>query len=196
MCYDNKYDQEKRCGRMQVDVGSEEVMEHYNWLEEKLKYYSSSNKTAWLAVTFHHPPFLLGPLKSELLPMLRKYGVDFMFVGHKHWSEYANMDPEYETRFPEETPKMIKNCTNDTEILVVPERDQTFKKGEYIHQFINGNGGHALKEICPYMEQDGNVFFKNDGYYGTTVVEATSQKVTIKFHRDVDDLVYKINVIA
>ena len=181
---------------MQVEVGSEEVMDHYKWLEEKLKFYANSESTAWLAVTFHHPPFLQSSLKTELLPLLRKHGVDFIFVGHEHWSEYANMDPEYKTRFPEETPKVLKNCTDDTEILVNPERDQTFKRGTTLHQFISGNGGHTLRKICPYMEQDGSVYFKNDGYYGTTTVEATSQKVVVRFHREVDDIVYKINILA
>ena len=194
LCPDNKYDVKGYCNGMNVEPGSEEVKEHYRWLEEKLDYYNKLNTTAWLAVTFHHPPFLQSSMKEQLLPLIRKYGVDFIFVGHEHWSEYTNMDPDYKTRFPEEKPKILKNCTDDTEILVNTTREHTFKKGQTLHQFISGNGGHTLRKICPYMEQDGSVYFKNDGYYGITTVEATSEKVTVTFHRGVEDVVYKIHV--
>ena len=194
LCPDNKYGIKSTCKSMKVEVGSKEVMEQYEWLEQKLEYYTKLNTTAWLAVTFHHPPFLQSSLKELFLPMVRKYHIDFIFVGHEHWSEYANMAPDYKTRFPEEKPKVLKNCTDDTEILVNTTREHTFKKNETLHQFISGNGGHTLRKICPYMEQDGSVYFKNDGYYGITTVEATSKKVIVTFHRDVDDVVYKINI--
>ena len=180
---------------MNTEIGSEPVKEHYKWLEGMLQYYSTDPKTAWLAVTLHHPVFLEGGLKEYLLPLLRKYKVDLVFVGHQHWAEYTNMDPSYEIRFPENTPKILKDCKRDKEILIVEEREHTFKKGEKLHQFLGGNGGTFLRKICPHKEQDGEVYFKNRGYNGITAVEATSEKVTISFHRDHDDVVYRINVV-
>ena len=104
------------------------------------------------------------------------------------------MEGSYKTRFPPEKPKIIKNCTDDNEIIFHKEREQTFIKGAHIHQFISGNGGHSLRKICPHHDQDGEVYFKNNGYYGTTAVEATSKKVTVTFYRGVEDVIYKINV--
>lgn len=90
-------------------VGSLKIKEHYDWLEEQLKKYSEDNSTAWLAVTMHHPPFTYSSLKQKFLPLIQKYKVDFIFVGHEHWSEYSNMDYDYQPKFPELTPKVVKN---------------------------------------------------------------------------------------
>ena len=179
---------------MGVEIGGKEVQEHYAWLEEKLEYYTKLNTTAWLAVSFHHVPFNDPSLKELLLPMLRKYSIDFIFVGHAHHAEYTNMNPDYEIRFPPETPKILKNCTTDSEIFINSTREHTFKKNETLHQFISGNGGHTRGTLCPYKEQDGQVYFQSYNYYGVTAVEATSKKVTVTFHRDYNDMVYRINV--
>lgn len=109
MCPDHDWASLGRCTSMQTELGSDEVVEHYRWLEEKLQFYSNSNSTAWLAVTLHHPVFTESGLKVEFLPLVRKYNVDFIFVGHQHWAEYANMDPDYEVRFPPESPKILKD---------------------------------------------------------------------------------------
>ena len=195
-CPDNKYEVKSNCENMSVEVGGEEVKAHYQWLEEKLQYYTKLNTTAWLAVTLHHPPFKNGPLKELFLPMVRQYGIDFIFTAHAHHSEYTNMDADYKTRFPDEEPKILKNCTNDTEIFLNTTREHTFKKNETLHQFITGNGGHTLGTLCPYKEHDGNVYFQSYNYYGVTTVEATSKKVTVTFNRDYNDMVYKINIEA
>lgn len=85
---------------MHVTPGSKEVEDHYNWLEDLLFAYDSDDSVAWLSISMHHPAFLEQGEKKYLLPMLRRHNVDFMFVGHDHWMEYANMDPNYEIRFP------------------------------------------------------------------------------------------------
>lgn len=74
------------------------------------------------------------------------------------------------------------------------DRVQNFTKGAKMHQILTGNGGQTFKPICPLMEQDGTLYFKNDGYYGVVSVEATSQKVTVTYNRDTDDVVYTVNV--
>lgn len=195
MCSDSKWTDTHECGKMQTEVGSDAVKQHYEWLEKKLQYYSQDEATAWLAVTLHHPPFINDPLKEHFLPLLRKYGVELVFVGHEHWAEYANMAPSYETRFPPNEPKMKMNCTDDTEILVHEQRIQTFKKGTMLHQFISGNGGHTLREICPLMEQDGEVYIKNTAYHGITAVEATSEKVSVTFYKGFDDFSYRVDIV-
>lgn len=180
-----------------VEVGSQEVKDHYDWLEEKLKYYSQDDSTAWLAVTLHHPPFLQNGMKEFFLPILRKYKVDFIFVGHEHWAEYANMKPDYDLRFPPETPQILNNCSAEVhEILIHEERVQNFTKGGHIHQFLSGNGGHTLRKICPFKDQDGEVYFKNNGYNGISTVEVTSKKFTFTYYKGVDDIVYQINVLS
>jgi hypothetical protein len=195
LCSDSKYTDVNECGRMKTEVGSDEVKQHYRWLEDKLQKYAADQTTAWLAVTLHHPPFINNGLKEYFLPLLRKYGVDFIFVGHEHWAEYANMDPSYQTRFPPADPKVVNNCTDDTEILIQQKREHTFKKGSKLHQFISGNGGHTLREICPMMEQDGDVYIKNTAYYGVSSIEATTDKVTVSFYKSTDEFIYRINVV-
>ena len=195
LCPDEKYTDKKEWDKIRVKVGSKEVTEHYDWFRSKLEQYRRDSNVAWLAITLHHPPFLQNVMKQRFLPLLREYYVDFIFAGHEHWSEYTNMDGKYQTRFPPNTPSIIKNWTNDSEIIFHEEREQTFKRGSHIHQFISGNGGHSLRKICPHYDQDGEVYFKNNGYYGTTTVEATSKKVTVSFYRGVNDIVYQINVV-
>ena len=195
-CLDNPYVKTDICDKMHVEIGSDEVLEHYAWLEDRLEYYSSLNTTAWLAVSLHHIPFKLDTFKMLLLPMLRKYNIDFIFTAHAHHAEYANMAPDYETRFPGEDAKILKNCTDDTEIFVHTAREHTFKKNETLHQFMSGNGGHTLGTLCPFKDQDGEVYFQSYNYYGVTSVEATSKKVTVTFNRDFEDMVYRINIEA
>ncbi|CAI2373015.1 unnamed protein product [Moneuplotes crassus] len=194
MCFDDKW-AGKYCKKMNTGSGSEAVLEHYKWLEEKLQKYSMEDSTAWLAVTLHHPPFLENALKEHFLPLIRKYKVDFIFTGHQHWADYANMDPDYITRFPPEEPQVINNCSKAKEFLFIENRDHTFYKGEKLHQILSGNGGTFLRKICPIKEQDGDLYFRNKGYNGVVAVEATKEKVTISYHRDVNDIVYQVNVI-
>ena len=132
---------------MHIEPGSEEVSIHYKWLEEQLQIHSSDPNVAWLAISMHHPAFLEQGEKKYLLPLLRKYQVDIMFVGHDHWIEYANMHPTYQVRFPDSRRgPVIDYCSNKKEIINTSSRIQTFSKGERVHQFIAGSGGAFLDD--------------------------------------------------
>lgn len=75
---------------------------------------------AWIAVTLHHPVFTKIGLKNYLLPLLRKYNVDFIFVGHEHQIEYTNMDKEYEIRFPTSSfGDIIDDCKSKVYIAII-----------------------------------------------------------------------------
>lgn len=163
------------CAAMHETPGSDAVREHYNWLEEMLFAYDQDDSVAWLAVSMHHSPFILKGEKKYLLPMLRRHKVDFMFIGHDHWMEYSNMDPNYEIRFPDsEKGPVIDDCHDKVEILNTDSRSMSFKKGEKLHEFLIGSGGAPLISVCPYYDQDGDVIFRSVEGYGTMSVEATS----------------------
>jgi hypothetical protein len=196
ICHGGAFVSKDECDNMHIGVDAPDVREHYEWVEEQLKMYSQDATTAWLAVSLHHPPFREDALKETFLPLLRKYKVDFIFAGHEHWADFATMDSTYVTRFPQEKPDILIDCKDDPEVLIHKDREQTFKKGETLYHFITGNSGHTTESICPHYDQDGEVYWKANGYLGATAVEATSEKVTVSFHRGVDDIVYKINILA
>lgn len=79
-----------------IEAGGSEVQLHYQWIEEELEKHTNDPDVAWTAVTLHHPVFTKLGLKNHLVPILRKYGVDVVFVGHEHQAEYTNMDKDYE----------------------------------------------------------------------------------------------------
>lgn len=58
----------------------------------------------------------------------------------------------------------------------------TFKKGEKLHQFLVGGGGASLDPVCPYEDQDGDVFFRTIEGYGMMTAEVTSQKFTATYY--------------
>lgn len=75
-------------------VGSIEE-EMIGWLEEDLKLAQGKR---WVVVYFHYPPFSSGSthggnkaVREQLVPLLDKYGVNFVFSGHEH--HYERMKP-------------------------------------------------------------------------------------------------------
>ena len=58
----------------------------YKWLRNDL----GSADTTWKFVFFHHPPYSVGrhgsntKVRSILIPLFRRYGVDIVFSGHDH----------------------------------------------------------------------------------------------------------------
>ena len=77
---------------MLTRVGAPEVREHYRWVETKLASWERDPSVAWRFAVMHHPPLIEPTLKKDLLPMLRRHGLDALFVGHKHWMEYATLE--------------------------------------------------------------------------------------------------------
>jgi len=72
----------------------------YRWLEAELK--SMQNKTDFIAVVMHHPPFSTGTniqdekgLRHTLVPLFKAYGVDIVFSGHFHGYERLMADGIY-----------------------------------------------------------------------------------------------------
>jgi 3',5'-cyclic AMP phosphodiesterase CpdA len=66
------------------------------WLEKELQHVPWHVK--FVAAVFHHPIISSGPypdeknLRKRLLPLLEKYGVDVVFVGHEHVYERSLKD--------------------------------------------------------------------------------------------------------
>lgn len=133
---------------MNVEIGSKEVKEHYEWLEKKLKKYSNNTEVAWLGVVMHHPVLIEPSLKRDFLNLLRSYMVDILIVGHRHMFEYANIGFNEQLKYPDgDFGSIINDCKHTDEILNSKERVQQFKKGELLHQFLIGGSGREFKEI-------------------------------------------------
>lgn len=68
--------------------------EQYRWLENKLK----NSMSTWKVVVGHYPIFSNGhhgntpELVSDLLPLLKKYDVDFYISGHDHDLEFIRRE--------------------------------------------------------------------------------------------------------
>lgn len=130
--------QKARCEEMHMPIGDKAVLEHYAWIEKKLDGYKKNSNVVWSAVTFHHPLFWTDDLKVDLLPVLEKYEVDFMFVGHKHWLEYLRHKRGSKLKYPKAARgKTILNCDAKTYHEYMPitkDRAVTFKQGD-LHSF-------------------------------------------------------------
>lgn len=185
------------CDKMNVKVGEKRVLEHYQWIEEKLKKYSEDPDVAWLGVVMHHSIFVVPGVKQDLLPMLRKYKVDMAIVGHNHQFEYSNLGPNDDILFPgRDYGEVIDDCKDKEEIINTPTRLQEFKKGEVLHQFMVGASGKSFDPICPYREQDGKVYFKNIRKHGMMSIEVDSKHFTAKYLEGVNNVVYQVNINA
>ena len=180
---------------MNVQIREQRVFDHYNWLEKKLKKNSKDNSVAWLGVVIHHPVLRDASLKKDLLPLLQKYKVDFSLVGHKHQFEYANFGYDEKVRFPSKNRgPILDDCKGKKEILNTKSREQIFNKGEKFHQFMVGGSGRKLREVCPYKDQDGKVYFQNVENYGLASMEVDSHHFTVKYHIEKSEDLYTITV--
>ena len=124
------------------------VKEHYDWMHEHLKKYSEDPDVAWLGVVMHHSVFIVPGMKEDLLPLLRKYKVDFALVGHNHRFEYSNIGFDDKIKFPgKDYGDIIEDCNAKKEIINTPTRYQEFRKGEKLHQFMMGGSGRKFAKI-------------------------------------------------
>ena len=165
---------DNECGRFQFKAGGPEVAAHYQWIEEQLKKYSEDPKTAWMAVTMHHQPYVHPGMKVSLIPLLRKYGVDIMIVGHEHWLEYSNQEYDHEWRFMDvEYGPVILNCT-DREILFTGTREVHDTYGQRFHQFTIGHVvGFMNDPTCPVADMDVNLKWRSTLHPGHMTIEMT-----------------------
>ena len=186
----------EECARYGVESGGAEVKKHYEWIENQLKALSSDPSVAWIAVSLHHPVFTNVQLKNYLLPILRRYKVDMIFNGHEHWAEYSNMATDYQIRYPDSSyGQVLVDCKKEEELLLKPDREQTFRKGEHIHKFLIGNGGAFFKKICPHRDQDGDVYIRNIQNYGILDVDVTENKFTATYIEIPYKQIYKVNIV-
>ncbi|CAI2372801.1 unnamed protein product [Moneuplotes crassus] len=190
MCWNiNEADQKahKTCNKMHTEVGSQRVKEHYFWLEHKLQTYSTDPNAVWVGVAMHHPVLKEVPLKNDLLPLLQKYKVDFALVGHAHIYEYSNFGYDESLRYPNEAKgPMLDDCGADIEIYNTANLEHYFKKGEMFHQILVGTSGTELDKICPYHDQDGEVYFQSIDGHGLVTIEANSDFLRIAFYKDME----------
>ncbi|CAI2372687.1 unnamed protein product [Moneuplotes crassus] len=184
------------CDEMNVEIGEESVQIHYQWLENKLKKYSKDPDVAWLGIAGHHPTIREASLKQDLLPLVQKYKVDFYLTGHKHQFDYTNIGYDEGIRFPgSDRGPVLDDCDGKIvkEIMNTESRDQYFKKGEKLHQFMIGASGKKLRKICPYKDQDGHVYIQNVENSGLAIFEVDSKHFNVKYYNN-EDLSYFYSV--
>ena len=70
-----------------IEIGSTQ----YDWLESDLAKTVRHRRHSLIAVIFHHPPYSTGKhiedekgLRTTIVPLFEKYGVDIVFNGHDH----------------------------------------------------------------------------------------------------------------
>ena len=168
--YDNS-----ECAKFGIELGGPEVRAHYDWIEEQLKIYSQDPKTAWIAVTMHHQPYLHPGMKLHLMPLLKQYHVEILIVGHEHRSEYANQVYDHEWKYLEsEYGPIVKNCT-DREVFVTEIRETHQVFGERFHQFTVGNAGDKTDDpTCPLLDMDIDLVYRSTASLQTLSVEVTT----------------------
>ena len=150
------------CNRFTFRAGGPEVSAHYKWIEENLKKYSEDPRTAWMAVTMHHQPYTHPGMKVALIPLLRKYGVDIMIVGHEHWNEYSNQEYDHQWKYIDiEYGPIVLNCT-DKELLFSGTREVHDTYGKRFHQLTIGHTVNFEGDpTCPVLDMDVNLKWRS-----------------------------------
>ena len=196
-CLTEFKDNKKDCEDMNTKMGGNRVKEHYEWMHDKLKKYSEDPEVAWLGVVMHHSVFIVPGMKEDLLPLLRKYKVDFALVGHNHRFDYSNIGYDEKIKFPgKDYGDIIDDWDSKKEILNTPTRYQEFKKSDRLHQFMVGGSGRKFAKICPYREQDGKVHFQSVEEHGMMTIEINSKQLTAKYYQRNDKIVYQVTIKA
>ena len=79
---ENRYEYDNtECKKFSLEPGGKEVDAHYNWIEYQMEKYSQDPKTAWMAVTMHHQPFLHAGMKQVLIPLtVDAFGLKWNFI--------------------------------------------------------------------------------------------------------------------
>jgi len=112
-------------------------------------------------VTIHHPFTIEPALKKHILPLLQKYNVDLLIVGHKHQSAYSKIKRSQKILYPEIDflDEVLLDCKKSVKeyILDSAGTDVTVKKGD-LHEFMLGSSGTALKKICPVMATEFQIY--------------------------------------
>lgn len=98
-------------------------------------------------------------------------------------------------RFPNSSfGDILDDCDGKREIMTHESRIQTFQQGEKIHMILVGNGGANFRKLCPFRDQDGEVYFRNTEEFGAMKVEMDSKKLSATFLEVNKDVVYQVNL--
>jgi len=109
----------------EISSGSDQ----YIWVEADLK--NAATKSDFQVVVMHHPPYSTGAhgddesgMRTKIVPLLEKYGVDLVFSGHDHSYERADNNsivyivaggggaPLYPQKFEKEYSKLFMETLN------------------------------------------------------------------------------------
>ena len=189
-----KYDNDE-CNSFGFEAGGPEVVAHYQWIEEQLKKYSEDPKTAWMAVTMHHQPYVHPGMKLALIPLLRKYKVDIMIVGHEHWLEYSNQEYDHQWKYMDvEYGPVIKNCS-DKEVMFTDIRETHQTYGQRFHQFTVGTAGAIwVDSTCPIKDMDVNLVYRSITHPGSMSVEITTNLFKTSFVNSDGTISYRVYI--
>jgi hypothetical protein len=139
---------------MNVEIGSQEIKDHYQWLEEQLQLYSKNSSVAWLGIVLHHPVLIEPSLKSNLLPLLRKHTVNFPKVGSMF--EYTNIGFDEALKYPGESYGVLLTTaqTNRRLLMSMIEFSNLGKERIYIKSSLEEVGDNLLKSVLIEIKTD------------------------------------------
>jgi hypothetical protein len=149
-------------------------------------------------------------LKLYLLPLLKRYKIDAVLSGHNHNMQYLihnNSLPYQRQKTDSECLKVSHfncgpfsvlcvsrdsrcesrglNCTNRIPMEESPEYLESprmeFKKGQHLHQIIQGAGGATLDPLCPFIESPMAEMKFGKSIHGYSQVSLNETHFSIKF---------------
>ena len=154
----------------------------YQWLEEDMKAIDKE-KTDWTIAFFHHPPYTHGThnsdkeiehieMRENLIPLLEKYNIDFVFGGHSHTYERSIlMSGHYGY-----------SNTYDEKLHAVDSKDGDPSKSGAYHKREKGSiycvAGNSGK-IGPFRAPHLPFMKKNFSQFGSVILEADGKTMKI-----------------
>ena len=165
-------------------------------------------------------------LKQYLLPLLKKYNIDLILSGHNHNMQYlthnlTTSDYQKQTKFPKcmrpsylkcgddkvlcesrssSCPSLDTTCSGRVSMNEGPEinfeKFKLYKKGEMIHQVIQGAGGATIEPLCPGLISPMAEVAFGKCVHGLSYISLNYSHVSIKFVDSVDSSILFESVIA
>jgi len=186
-CKDPSKDEQHVCSGFSFTPEPQEIDKHIQWVKDTLKQYSNDESILWRTVVVHWPVFSIASghgdsksIKKNLLGTLFEYGVDVVLSGHDHVFQYINMSKDnYVTYGYKDQPDSANECL-DTVIGLQANSTLSMAQGEALHQFVSGNCGDDIYELCydrivPYEDV---VYGATE--YGFVDVHVDAQKYEIR----------------